>query len=188
MLETGSVVEVPGMRALVTAAPADVALDPLEMEIYLAPGALGAPAHYHPSVVEEYRVVTGILNVLLGAGWRDVAEGNSIVIPPGTKHTFRNRTETPVVLTNVHRPAGGFAAYWEQRGALSRAGGLTSFSDPRTVMLMSALIGRHRDALVATGFLGRVMMPLAAFVASVLRVDSILTAPAALRQPPVRVR
>jgi len=55
-------------------------------------------------------------------------------------------------------------------------------------MLMSALIGRHRDALVATGFLGRVMMPLAAFVASVLRVDSILTAPAALRQPPVRVR
>lgn len=47
MLETGSVVEVPGMRAVVTAAPADVAVDPLEMEINLAPGALGAPAHYH---------------------------------------------------------------------------------------------------------------------------------------------
>jgi hypothetical protein len=74
MLETGSVVEVPGMRAVVTAAPADVALDALEMEIRLAPRALGAPPHYHPGVVEEYRVVTGVLNVLLGSVWRDVGE------------------------------------------------------------------------------------------------------------------
>ena len=188
VLEKNSVVEVPGMRAVVTAASVDVAEDALEMEIELAPGALGAPAHYHPTITEEYRVVAGTLNVLLGSEWRDLEEGMSIVIPPHTTHTFRNSTSNPVVLTNLHRPAGGFAAYWEQLAALSKAGVLTSFSDPRTVMLMSTLIRRHSGALVATGFLGRVMMPLAAALARVLRVDRIVTAPARPRRPPVRVR
>ncbi len=82
----------------------------------------------------------------------------------GTTHTFRNTSGVPAVVSNIHRPAHGFAAYWEEMAALSRAGKLTSLRDPRSVILLSILMMDHRQDLVPTGPLGRVVIPVTAWV------------------------
>jgi mannose-6-phosphate isomerase-like protein (cupin superfamily) len=164
MLKTGDVVSLPGMRSVITAPAANPATDTMEMEITIDPGTVGAPPHFHPRQEEEYRVVRGTLNVLLSDGWRDLAVGESAVIRQGTTHTFRNTSDQPTVLLNIHRPAHGFAAYWEEMAALSRAGKLTSIRDPRSVILLSVLMMDHKQDLVPTGPLGRVVMPVTAWV------------------------
>lgn len=174
MLRNGDVVTLPGMRAVMTVAPADRSVDRMEMEITLDPGAVGAPPHRHPSIDEEYRVLSGTLSVLSGRRWEDIPAGGSVVIPAGRNHTFRNTSAEAVVLTNIHRPAGAFADYWERLGALSSAGRITSLGDPRTIMTMSMLVMDHPAALRPTGALA-VVMPIAAWIGRRLGVNRDLT-------------
>jgi mannose-6-phosphate isomerase-like protein (cupin superfamily) len=163
MLRNGDVVEVPGTRFVVTLAPANPAEDSLEMEITLEAGAVGPPPHYHPTLEEEYRVLKGSLNVVIGDRWKDFGSGESVVIPARTNHTFRNTSKEPVLILNVHRPAQGFAAFMERVMELSRAGKLTRWKDPRTMVRMSTLFMEDQGTTVPTGFLGRVVMPVAAW-------------------------
>ncbi len=183
MLETGFVMELPGMRSVITSPPLNLAQDPMVMEITLDPGSGGGPAHYHPTLEEEYRVRRGTLNVLIDRAWRDVQEGGSVVVPARTRHAFRNTSRESVVMLNIHRPAGDFAAFWEEAGALARTARPTSMNSPRTVMLMSMLIMEHPTALVPTGFLGRVVMPTAAWLGRRLGMDRTVAKASAAATP-----
>jgi mannose-6-phosphate isomerase-like protein (cupin superfamily) len=171
MLRNGDVVELLGGRYVVTLAPANPAEDTLEMEITFEAGALGPPPHYHPTLEEEYRVLKGSLNVLIGDRWKDFGSGESVVIPARTNHTFRNTSKEPVLMLNVHRPALGFAAFEERVMELSRAGKLTTMKDPRTILRMSALLMEDPGTTVPTGFLGHVVMPVAAWFGRRLGVN-----------------
>jgi mannose-6-phosphate isomerase-like protein (cupin superfamily) len=171
MLRNGDVIELPGSRFVVTLAPANPAEDSLEMEITLEAGALGAPPHYHPMMEEEYRVLKGTLNVLIGDRWKDFGSGESAVIPARSNHTFRNTSKEPVLMLNVHRPAQNIPAFFERVMELSRAGKLTTMKDPRSIVRMSTLMCERGSASVPTGFLGRVVMPVAAWFGRRLGVN-----------------
>ena len=171
MLRNGDVIELPGSRFVVTLAPANPAEDSLEMEITLEAGALGGPPHYHPMMEEEYRVLKGTLNVLIGDRWKDFGSGESAVIPARSNHTFRNTSKEPVLMLNVHRPAQNIPAFFERVMELSRAGKLTSRKDPRTIVRISTLFMEYRSVSVPTGFLGRVVMPVAAWFGRRLGVN-----------------
>ena len=171
MLRNGDVVELPGQRYVVTLAPANPAEDSLEMEITLEAGTLGPPPHYHPMLEEEYRVLKGSLNVLIGDRWKDFGSGESVVIPARSNHTFRNTSKEPVLMLNIHRPAGASLAFFDRAKELARAGKLASMKDPRTIVRMSTLMMEHGSFVVPTGFLGRVVMPVAAWFGRRLGVN-----------------
>src|SRR5260370_34870849 len=132
------------------------------MEITVEAGALGAPPHYHPMMEEEYRVLKGTLNVLIGDRWKDFGSGESAVIPARSNHTFRNTSKEPVLMLNVHRPARYILAFFDKAKELARAGKLKSMKDPLTIVRMSTLFMEPGSGSGPTGFLGRVVMPVAA--------------------------
>jgi quercetin dioxygenase-like cupin family protein len=48
------------------------------------------PKHYHPDIEHEQYVLKGKYRVGLGDKVRDVKAGDSIYIPPGTPHWYKN--------------------------------------------------------------------------------------------------
>lgn len=61
--------------------------------------------HYHRLGEELYYFVSGRGHMRLGAGQLDVAAGDCVVIPPGTRHKLRNPGADPLVLLCCCAPA-----------------------------------------------------------------------------------
>ncbi len=51
-------------------------------------------------------VLEGTLTMQLGEETLDLFAGSFVLVPPGTAHTFSNRTDQPVRLLNIDAPAG----------------------------------------------------------------------------------
>ena len=82
----------------------------LEMELELPAGAWAPQPHVHPDLTEEYEVLEGSFEILVGGEWRRLKEGEGASLPPGTVHTFRVG-RAPARVRNVHRPALDFEPY-----------------------------------------------------------------------------
>lgn len=89
---------------------ADTGGELLEMEWELPAHGWAPQPHVHPRLTEEYEVLEGSLDVLVGGEWRQLTAGGAASVPPGTAHTFRVGGN-PVRVRNVHRPALDFEPY-----------------------------------------------------------------------------
>ena len=76
--------------------------------------------------------------------WRAVPAGESLTVPRGAVHGFRNAGETPVRFLNVHRPALAFQKHLETLDRLVRAGKIRGTKDPRSLIYMSMSATEHR--------------------------------------------
>lgn len=132
-----------GVRAQITADARDNGGEYVEMDCTVQPGS-GSIVHYHPHQEETYRVVEGELGVLRDGEWSTLGAGESMTIPPGAVHAFRNRSSTPVRFINRHTPALGFQAHLETLDRLVRAGKIRGTNDLRSVMHMSMSATRHQ--------------------------------------------
>ncbi len=65
-------------------------------EATLPPGAATEP-HRHPRSEEIYYILRGAGRMVVGTEERTVKPGDSILIPPGTRHTIRNVGREPLV-------------------------------------------------------------------------------------------
>ena len=101
--------------------PVDPERDPFELHMTIAAG-WRVPPHSHPGQAEEFAVQTGTIEVLLGGSWRELTAGQSLFIPPGSVHTYRNRSSTPARAVNVHSPAGSFPMFVDRMRLMSEAG------------------------------------------------------------------
>jgi quercetin dioxygenase-like cupin family protein len=145
MAKTGDVLEMPGGACVVvTQATEDTQGDRVEMEFTLPPGASGPPLHFHPAQEEQWHVLAGTLTVHLDGGWRRLGEGESVSIPPGRPHTFRNRSEGAVRVRDVHIPALGFEGYMEELAMLVRTGEVTSLKSPSSLIRLAMVVRAHR--------------------------------------------
>jgi mannose-6-phosphate isomerase-like protein (cupin superfamily) len=131
----------------VTAAAADSAGEFVEMEFTLPPRSVAPPPHVHPGPVEEYEIIEGALDVMIGGDWRTLTVGGSAAIPSGALHTFKNRSKAPVRVRNVHRPAARFEDYIEHIHRLSRARGITGAKDLRAPIYLSMLMLEYPETL-----------------------------------------
>jgi mannose-6-phosphate isomerase-like protein (cupin superfamily) len=148
MANTGDRFEMPdGSIYAVTAAAADSAGQFVEMEFTLPPGSIAPPPHVHPLPVEEYEILEGELDVMIGGTWRTLTAGESASVPTGVLHTFKNRSGAQVRARNVHGPAARFEDYIEHIYRLTRARGITSAKDPRTPIYLSMLMLEYPDTL-----------------------------------------
>lgn len=119
------------------------------IEMWVDPGG-GVTPHIHPSMEERFTVVAGRLELLAGRKWRSSDPGETVVVPVGTRHAFRNRGDEVAEVAVEARPASTLQAFLEDVAGLSRAGKLSRFGLPKpSGLLQSAVLAHHyRDMVV----------------------------------------
>ena len=70
------------------------------------PNTPGPPPHVHQKYAEFFLVTEGEVEFLLNGERRVLNAGASVDIPPGSLHTYRNRTDRPSKMVNIHSPKG----------------------------------------------------------------------------------
>ena len=73
-------------------------------DVVVTPGVPGPPPHYHAKAEELYYVVDGEVEIMKGETWHRLSPGESIRIPEGTLHSFRNPGDTPSRFITMHDP------------------------------------------------------------------------------------
>ena len=132
-----------GVEARVTMPAAATGGAYVEMECTVQPGS-GSMIHYHPHQEETYRVLAGTLEVFREGTWRTLQTGESLTVPHGAVHAFRNASGTPTKFLNVHRPALAFQDHLETLDRLIRSGKVRGTKDPRSLIYMSMSAVKHR--------------------------------------------
>ncbi len=90
----------------------------------IQPGFAGPPPHVHERLHDMFYVLEGRLTMRLGDETLELGPGSFVCVPPGTVHTFSNRTEQPVRFLNFTTPAG-WENYMRDLGAALAAGSPT---------------------------------------------------------------
>ena len=117
--------------------------DVLQVRCWVQPGA-GVPPHVHPGLTETFEVLDGEVTFLKGKEEVTLKAGESVVIPPGVRHRFRNATTATVSFkTAVEPPHPDLQNFLEDSAAVGRAAGYTSRAVPKSVgaALRLALMG-----------------------------------------------
>jgi quercetin dioxygenase-like cupin family protein len=122
----------------------------LHVEIWLDPGG-GVTPHIHPAMEERFEVVEGRPSFLAGRSWNTAEPGETVVVPAGTRHAYRNRGETTVHMVCHAKPPSTLQEFLEETAALSRAGKISRRgfpTGPRALRDGLALAARHREMVV----------------------------------------
>lgn len=141
-----------------------------EVDVTLPPSPATPPPHIHPQQEEAFTVTDGTLEVLMDREWRTLATGQSLAVPPGTVHTFRNRSGQNVAFRVVHTPALAFEQYLERLYWLSAMNRIRSRRDLTSALYASLLLDAHRDDQVLAGAGARLGVRALARIARALRM------------------
>lgn len=79
-----------GERIVVRQSGEETGGELLAFDLYLPPGARVPSGHTHPSQTERFTVISGQLRFRLGRRVVWAVAGESVGVPPGTPHWFRN--------------------------------------------------------------------------------------------------
>ena len=74
--------------------------------VTVAPRREGPEPHVHPTEDDAFYVVEGELVFLVEDDEVTAGAGTFVLVPPGVRHTFANRTDSIARFLNVHAPAG----------------------------------------------------------------------------------
>jgi mannose-6-phosphate isomerase-like protein (cupin superfamily) len=73
--------------------------------IEITPGRV-LEAHVHPDEDDAFYILEGELTFFFDDEEATATPGTFVLVPPGIEHGFRNETEQPVRMLNIHAPAG----------------------------------------------------------------------------------
>ena len=150
MARSGDVFELPDGSRYVLRTPGDeVDGAYVEFEWVFQPGTLAPPPHVHPAQTEDYEILEGELDVLIGSEWQTLHEGESASVPVGVNHTFR-RPKRFVRVRNFHRPALGFEDFIASMARMANEHGLRRKFDPRVGLVLASAWEAHPETLQAT--------------------------------------
>jgi mannose-6-phosphate isomerase-like protein (cupin superfamily) len=142
----------------------------VEFEWIFDRGVFAPPPHVHPSQVEDYEVLEGSLDVLIGDEWQTLLAGESASVPVGVTHTFR-RPKAFVRVRNFHRPALGFEDFIETCSRTFAAGGVRRLADPRVPIYLAQAWRAHPETLREARARDRFAMGTAAAIGRALRMQ-----------------
>jgi quercetin dioxygenase-like cupin family protein len=111
----------------------------LHIEMWVEPRG-GVTPHIHPSMEERFTVTDGRCQFLSGRRWIEAGPGETVVVPPGTRHAFRNRGAEPTRVLCEARPPSSLQAFLEDVAGLSRAGKLMRIGLPKPSALLEAAV------------------------------------------------
>jgi mannose-6-phosphate isomerase-like protein (cupin superfamily) len=141
-----------------------------EIRVTLPPVAVTPPPHLHPQQQETCVVEDGSLEMLVGHEWRTLTAGESLTIPAGTVHTFRNRSGQNVRFRTVHMPALGYERYLERLYWLSAMNRIRGRRNLTSALYGSLLLDTHRTDQLLAGAGARLSVRALAGVARLLRM------------------
>lgn len=124
--------------------------DVLQVEVWVDPGG-GVTPHIHPVMEERFKVLSGNPSFLAGKRWQTASPGETVVVPPGVRHAYRNRGNEVAHVVCEARPPQSLQEFLEEAVALGRDGKLTRHALPKRpgVLLEAAVMAeRHRDMVV----------------------------------------
>jgi len=78
----------------------------------------GPPPHIHNNYKEAFLIVEGEMEFMVNGEVKVLKAGESLDVPPGTLHTFGNKSNKPCKWVNIHSPKG-FRAFFEKMGVSS---------------------------------------------------------------------
>jgi mannose-6-phosphate isomerase-like protein (cupin superfamily) len=120
----------------------------LRVEIWVDPGG-GVTPHIHPALEERFEVVSGHPSFLAGRRWRTASPGETVVVPAGQRHAYRNRSGAEVHMVCHARPPSSLQEFLEDAAALARDGKIRTRwalpAGPRAFVEGAALAHRHRE-------------------------------------------
>ncbi len=123
--------------------------DVLHVETWVDPDG-GVTPHVHPAMEERFVVVAGQPEFLAGRRWIVARPGETVVVPPGTRHAFRNRGREVAHFVCHATPPCTLQEFLEDAAALSRSGGITRRALPRSIdgLLQAAVMAYHYRDMV----------------------------------------
>jgi mannose-6-phosphate isomerase-like protein (cupin superfamily) len=142
----------------ITRSSADTGEELLEMELQLPAHGWAPQPHVHPRLSEEYRVLDGSLEVLVGSEWRKLTAGDAASVPRGTVHTFRVG-DSPVRVRDIHRPALDFEPYIRRLCRAANERNLGDLSGFRALLYIAVLVREFPLPSRAPGRLLNVAVP-----------------------------
>ena len=79
----------------------------------MGPEPGGANPHFHRTITESFYVLSGVVRLYDGDGWRDAHAGDFAHVPEGGLHGFRNESGEPASLLILFAPGAPREAYFE---------------------------------------------------------------------------
>lgn len=124
--------------------------DTLVVDTWIDPGG-GVTPHVHPAMEERFDTIEGTAQFLSGRRWHDTPAGEGVVVPPGTRHAFRNRSGQVAHIRCHATPPLTLQEFLTDAAAMSRAGKLNRFGLPTSFQALkevAAFAERHREMVV----------------------------------------
>lgn len=113
----------------------------LRLEMFASPGAASPPEHVHPRQEERFETVSGVLRARVDGEELTLGAGESMVVPPGTPHTWWIDGEEDAHVLVEFRPALNTETFFETMYGLARDGKLDENGVPpllQTTLISSA--------------------------------------------------
>jgi mannose-6-phosphate isomerase-like protein (cupin superfamily) len=148
MIRAGDVIENPvtGERIVFLETSAETNGEAVVFECFVKPSGFVAKPHVHPSQTELFEILEGSLVFKLHGRELPAGPGDRILVPPGTKHQFRNASDEEARFRCEVRPALTFESLIETMFSLAEAGKVNRKGMPNPLML--AVIARaHFDTV-----------------------------------------
>jgi mannose-6-phosphate isomerase-like protein (cupin superfamily) len=130
------------------AAATDLRDRPFTAEMEFMPGAASA-VHIHPGQDETYVVLSGTIDLFMNRQWRSLGPGESVTIPRGTEHAFRNSSSSVARVSNAHDPGLRTQEYLESLEELIRQGKLTGIKGLKNGVYLSLHSMKFRPEFVS---------------------------------------
>ena len=134
-------------------ATADDGTEIMLVDCWVDPGG-GVPPHIHPHLTEVFEVVEGEMTFTAGRGKQVARAGESVTVPPGTRHAYANRSSNRAYMRCTVTPAADLRDFLEtsarlgREGHIARIGPLRGPGSIRGLPQLGAMLKRHRENTV----------------------------------------
>ena len=114
----------------------------------------GVPPHIHPHQTEVFEVVEGEVTFIAGRKKEVRRAGESITVPPGTRHGYANKADAPAYMRCTAYPPADLEEFLQttarlgREGKLFRLGPLRGPKGLRGLFEIAAFLKRHRENTV----------------------------------------
>jgi quercetin dioxygenase-like cupin family protein len=127
--------------------------DVLRIETWVDPGG-GVTPHVHPAMEERFHILSGQPSFLAGRKWKVAEPGETVVVPAGLRHAYRNKGDAGAHHRRCARPPSSLQEFLEDAAAMSRAGKLTRHALPKGpgALLQGIVMAHHYRDMVELHF------------------------------------
>jgi len=138
--------------------------DTLIVDTWIDPGG-GVTPHVHPAMEERFETIEGTAQFLSGRKWHETPVGQGVVVPAGTRHAFRNRSDGVAHIRCRATPPMTLQEFLTDAAAMSRAGKLNKLGLPTSYAALkdvAAFAEHHRPMVVMSSppaFIQKLLLP-----------------------------